>query len=161
MYHISTKYLGSNCEFIPRVPMFCATGEDVATKRICVAPSLAEALHGWSLNLKTRTAQDAFRMTGIAFIYSPDDRHMNLHKPSINEVPDIGLYEEFWLLTPTNMRLVGFLDLKYQNEDLGKLRFTRYESMSGVCKVAALAAIRKVLFYIKKYTPRVGFETVL
>lgn len=92
----------------PRIPIHTADGEERETNRICIAPSVELCLTAIGVIGTFRRCcainQDAFDYATEALEVYPilicefDDPEV--YKPTIEQVPDVGLTRERWLLQP-------------------------------------------------------------
>lgn len=106
LYHVSYQYLGKKTILYPRVPINSMTRkgfEDNHTGRVCFCPTVQKCLMALSKNIKGQTFS----------VYIPDIDEQNLEKvftiyrPTINQVPDVKITEETWILEKIPVRLVA------------------------------------------------------
>ena len=93
----------------PRIPTHVADGEDTRVPRICVAPSVEICFTAIGLIGAFRRCcainQDAFDYsTEVLEVYPViicEFDNIDPYRPSVEEVPDVGLTREGWLFEPT------------------------------------------------------------
>lgn len=100
LYHVSYEDLDGET-LIPRIPdnLFTEMGwEDNKRKRVCFAERVGGCLSALSRAVKGR----------LFNVYSPDDIDLyRVYKPSIEQVPDVELTGELWIVKPVKVNLVG------------------------------------------------------
>lgn len=100
-YFLSDKYLQT---ITPRVPDNRLTRrgyEDNKTERICVAPSIEQCL--FSIGIYNKEIKRFY-------VYRPSKSDYIHHVPTEEEVPDINITDELWLLEPVNLTLMGIIE---------------------------------------------------
>jgi hypothetical protein len=109
-YFISENELSSN-RLEPRVPKnyFTENGyEDNSTKRVCLAPSVDNALMGLSKNIKGK----------IFYVYSTS--RLKPIYPSLKQVPDVNITKEVWSLKPVELEYEGKIQVLNDKGTKGK-----------------------------------------
>lgn len=106
LYHVSKN---SELELlIPGISKKLLKGEDATTKRISAAP----------------TIDGCFRMVGYSVKEMPARYYVyrllitkdtEVVRPTKDQVPDVELGDEYWILTPTRVELIGCIDISYDS----------------------------------------------
>jgi len=148
-YFISEKELSSN-RLEPRVPKnyFTEKGyEDNNTKRVCLAPSVDNALMGLSKNIKGK----------IFYVYSTS--RLKPIYPSLKQVPDVNITKEVWSLKPVELEYEGKIQVindkgtkskkfKYGNNQEAELFEWEWEWLEETIKneSSSLASFASIFF---------------
>ena len=148
-YFISENELSSN-RLEPRVPKnyFTENGyEDNSTKRVCLAPSVDNALMGLSKNIKGK----------IFYVYSTS--RLKPIYPSLKQVPDVNITKEVWSLKPVELEYEGKIQVlndkgtkgkkfKYGNNEEAELFEWEWEWLEEAIKneSSSLASFASIFF---------------
>lgn len=113
LYRIEKNFMGDTFYYVPRVPGYPVRGEDKHTERICASPSIYEAFLGSQYYLEL----DAFITSGMPlFFYYADVDEKHIHKPTIDELPDVNMTNECWILTPTTFKCINSEPMLFTKE---------------------------------------------
>lgn len=99
-FHISMDLGLDEVNFTPRVPVYRCKEEDNTTKRICVCPSLEEAVSafpykGYFVNSLLMRKKDNY----LSVFTTETDKYLD-HEQIHDRVPDSHLTKEHWILEP-------------------------------------------------------------
>lgn len=135
-FHISMDLGLDEVNFIPRVPTYRCKEEDSTTKRICVCPSLEEAISafpykGYFANFSLRRKKDNY----LSVFKANTDKYLD-HEQINDRVPDSHITKEHWILEPFKSKpqiikinkliLTGYN--KYTCEYHGQVKELEYEA---------------------------------
>lgn len=142
MYHVAANLEGRfnsvdealrfyTSVFEAKVPKTRSPGEDAVTPRICVAPTIEDCMSGIGLLGRLRRCLGgndgaySYAVAGneiypiIIVEFSKDEDY---YKPTIDEVPDVDITNEYWIrydALPISVRLVwlDMYSIKWKSED--------------------------------------------
>ena len=113
----------------PYIPRHAAPGEDVTTPRICVAPTLAGCATSLGLlgifrrclnaNESAKSYENDDEAYPVIVMKFPDG--LDYVKPGADQVPDVDITDEHWLLEPAvpewaRLRWIGAYSILYDDE---------------------------------------------
>lgn len=113
LFRIEKNFIGDEFYYEPRVPRYPLRREDKHTKRICCSASLYDAFLGSQYNLEL----SVFITSGMPlFFYYADVDEKYIHKPTIDELPDADITNEYWILAPTTFKCVNSEPMLFTKE---------------------------------------------
>lgn len=130
LYHVSHKDLGKKYTFTPRIPTGGAINEDTTTRRVSAAESVYYCYLGREgiKDLTRYTSNDykwiLNRSPCVVYEFNVSDN--DIYIPTVQEVCDVLITKEYWILTPVVGVRIGYVS----NEDLhynGEIVIRRYD----------------------------------
>ncbi len=107
VYHITfNNDLGAEVILEPRVPKCIAEDEDKVTPRICVAPTILGCFRAHGIPL-SKVLEPKYTC------YYADIDVGDLYAPSIEEVPDVCITGELWVMKPHLFKILTHYEMKY------------------------------------------------
>ena len=160
VYHISMKDLGDEIILEPKIPDIVAFGEDDHTKRICVSPSILGCLRSVQ-PINQYTPQEGLNekkpeITRAKFyLYEAKVKCKNLYQPTKQEVPDVYVTNEFWVMSPTLFTKVSDMHIIKQY-DFPNSCFSRY----AVCPVDGDVIMDRIISLLEYSETLLNFSYV-
>lgn len=93
LYWVTQKQIGDNIlevNLTPQIPKTVSDGEDKVTPRICMSSSVIGAINSISNNI----------YGNIVYVYTADVKVQDIIQPSIEQVPDVFMTGEMWVIKP-------------------------------------------------------------
>ena len=106
LYRIEKHDLGKEVTFCPRVPSNIVLHmEDNKTKRVCAASTPIGALWSSQMDMELHTFIEYGKLSRKSkvpiWLYYTDIDNEFVYQPTVDEVSDVGLTGEFWIMKET------------------------------------------------------------
>lgn len=140
-YHISTDLQLGEREFIPRVPKYRCKDEDSSIKRICVCPTIRDAISAFPYKGKFVNWDMRRKKNNYLSVYKLKSNNFLTDEQILDKVPDAYLTKEHWILEPVKATptLIKIKKLtlskynKYTSEYSGEVKSLEYETDISDC----------------------------
>lgn len=150
VYHISREDLGNWPMMEPRIPHFASNEEDHITNRICVAPTIIGCLKALEIPESIGSEEEQFfefNKNGKPvplYLYSANVDVSDLVAPTIEQVPDVWITGELWVISKYPFKKEANLTVR-KHMDLPNCAYSRYcitkEGCEEVCDKVSAPAI--------------------
>jgi len=99
-FHVSKDLILGEIEFIPRIPKYRCKDEDDTTKRICVCPSIKEAISAFPYKGEFVNCDMKFKKNNYLSVFNTESTNFLSDEAIHDKVPDSHITKEHWLLEP-------------------------------------------------------------